>query len=254
MKLDFLTLLDRYELKARLLPALLSSLVVAPTVAVLFSDSLGWPYSLSIGGGLGAACAVGLTYVASAAGRHYEKRLWPRWPHDAPTNRWLHPDDASCSQAQKQVWYSAIKRLLGLDILGAIAQGEPGELDLIINDAVRELRSQFRHKKIGALLSIHNEDYGFARNLAGLNLICWIPTASLSAVIAWAAHFIVGAELIWGVLASSALVLCLLLLRILPSYVRQRADRYTENFFGALMQLHHESERNVPLGGVDDDS
>ena len=67
--------MDRYEFKARLLPALLSSFVVAPTVAVLTSDTLGWPSSVSIGGGLGAACAVGLAYAASAAGRYYEKRL-----------------------------------------------------------------------------------------------------------------------------------------------------------------------------------
>ena len=243
MKLDDLTLMDRYEFKARLLPALLSSLVLAPTVSVLASDTLGWLSSVSIGGGLGAACAVGLAYAASAAGRYYEKRLWPGWPYDAPTNRWLHPDDDSCSQVQKERWYAAIERLVGLRLADVVSQGEPSELDRTINDAVRELRSQFRHRNVKGLLSIHNEDYGFARNLAGLNLVCWFPVAGLSVVIAWAAHFIVGTELLWGVVASSALVASLLLLRILPWYVRQRADRYTESFFGALMELYHASER-----------
>ena len=247
MKLDLLTLMDRYEFKARLLPALLSSFVVAPTVAVLASDTLGWPSSVSIGGGLGVACAVGLAYAASAAGRYYEKRLWPRWPHDAPTNRWLHPDDDSCSQAQKELWYAAIERLVGLGIRNVIGRGEPGELDRTINDAVRALRSQFRHRNVGGLLSIHNEDYGFARNLAGLNLVCWLPAAGLSTVIAWAVHSIAGTELIWVVIASAALVICLLLLRILPWYVRQRADRYTESFYGALMELHYVSEGEHPL-------
>ena len=248
MKLDFLTLMDRYEFKARLLPGLLSSFVVAPIVAVLASYGLGWPSSVSIGGGFGAACAVGLAYAASAAGRYYEKRLWPHWPHDAPTNRWLHPDDDSCSQAQKELWYAEIERHVGIRIPDVIGQGKPGELDRAINDAVRELRSQFRYRNVGGLLTIHNEDYGFSRNLAGLNLICWLPAAGLSTVIAWAALFITGAELIWGVIASAALVICILLLRILPWYVRQRADRYTESFFGALMELNHASENKSPAG------
>ena len=247
MKLDYLTLMDRYEFKARLLPALLTSFVVAPTVAVLASDTLGWPSGVSIGGGLGTACAVGLAYAASAAGRYYEKRLWPRWPHDAPTNRWLHPDDDSCSQVQKELWYAAIERLVGLRIPDVIGQGEPGELDRTINDAVRELRSRFRHRNVRGLLTIHNEDYGFARNLAGLNLVCWLPAAGLTAVIAWAAYFIAGTELVWGVIATAALGICLLLLRILPWYVRQRADRYTESFYGALMELHYASEGERPL-------
>ena len=248
MKLDYLTIMDRYEFKARLLPALLSSFVVAPTVAVLASDTLGWPSSVSIGGGLGVACAVGLTYAASAAGRYYEKRLWPRWPYDAPTNRWLYPDDQSCSQVQKELWYSAIERLVGLRITDVIGQEEPSELDRTINDAVRELRSLFRHRNVKGLLTTHNEDYGFARNLAGLNLVCWLPAAGLSAIIAWVAYFATGTEPIWGVFASSALIICLLLLRILPSYVRQRADRYAESFFGALMELYHTSERQRPDG------
>ena len=147
---------------------------------------------------------------------------------------------------KKELWYAAIERLVGLGIRDVIGRGEPGELDRTINDAVRALRSQFRHRNVGGLLSIHNEDYGFARNLAGLNLVCWLPAAGLSTVIAWAAHSIAETELIWVVIASAALVISLLLLRILPWYVRQRADRYTESFFGALMDLYKASAMEPP--------
>ena len=246
MKLEYPMLMDRYEFKARLLPALLSSFVVAPVMAILASYKFGWPSSVSMGTGLGVAWAVGLTYAASAAGRYYEKKLWPRWPHDAPTNRWLHPDDTSCSKAQKELWYAAIERHVGLRIPERIRQGEFDEVDRTINDAVRELRSQFRSRNLGGLLAIHNEDYGFTRNLAGLNLLCWLPITSLSTVVAWTAYFFSGAELTWGISASALMLFSILLLRILPWYVRQRADRYTESFFGALMALNRESENPAP--------
>lgn len=245
MRLDlpWLKLLDRYERKARLLPALLTGFVVGPIAAGLASDTLGWAPSVSIGGGLGAACTVVvLAYAASAAGQYYEKRIWPRWPYDAPTNRWLHPDDDSCAQAQKVLWYSAIERIVGLSIPDVAAQGDPAEIDKVISDAVRALRHRFSHEAAGGLLAIHNEDYGIARNLAGLNSLCWLPVSGVLALIAWTVYLIAGTALIWAVWASTTLVACLVLLRILPWYVCQRADRYTESFFGALTDLYQSSE------------
>ena len=238
--LDLLKLTDRYERKARLLPGLLSFLVVAPSAGALSLDLLGWLTSLSVGVGLAAVCAVALAYAASAAGRHYERKLWPRWPHDAPTNRWLQPDDTSCSQGQKQLWYEAIKRLVELDIPHVAAQGNDRELDRVINDAVRTLRHQFRSREGNGLLAAHNEDYGFARNLAGLRLF-WLPGAGIGAVVAWAAYVMTGTGLVGGVTASLVLFICLALLRILPDYVRQRADRYAESFFGTLTTLDQSS-------------
>ena len=115
--------------------------------------------------------AVGLAYAASAVGRNYEKRLWPRWPHDAPTHCWLHPDDTHASQEQRQFWYRAIKQLLELDISNVATQGDTKELERVINDAVRGLRHQFRLTNVDGLLSTHNEDYGFARNLGGATFV-----------------------------------------------------------------------------------
>ena len=87
-----LRLTDRYERKARILPALLSVLVIVPAVGALSADILEWLTGLSFGVGFVVVCVVALSYTASAAGRRYERNLWPRWPHDAPTNRWLRPN------------------------------------------------------------------------------------------------------------------------------------------------------------------
>ena len=232
--LDFLKLTDRYERKARLLPALLAVLVVAPgAVAVLSSAQLGWLTNLLAGGGIATACPVGLAYVASAAGRNYELKIWPRWPYDAPTNRWLNPNDTTCSRQQKLLWYEAIQRITGIDILSVAAKGDQEELDRVINDVVRTLRAFFRGKEGQSLLVIQNEDYGFARNLAGLWLV-WLPLSIGSVVAAWLGYAIAGTGFFWGLMATVVLLVCLVLLRALPGYVRQRADRYAESFFGML--------------------
>ena len=245
---DLLQLTDRYERKARLLPAILSVSVVVPGTAPFSLGGLGWLIGLSAGVGLAAVCAVGLAYVASAAGRQYERKLWPRWPYDAPTNRWLHPDDTCCSQGQRQLWYEAIKRLVGLEIPNVAAQGDEGELDRVINDAVRALRHQFRGTEGDGLLAAHNEDYGFARNLAGLRLF-WLPAAGIGAVVAWAVYLTTGTGLIWGAAASVVLIICLASIWNLPEYVRQRSERYTESFFGTLMALDRASGKRHPLDG-----
>ena len=240
--LNLLKLTDGYERKARLLPALLSCMVFVPMVAVFGSGIVGWVTRLSIGGGVAVVGAVGLAYAASGAGRHYEKRLWPRWPYDAPTNRWLHPDYSDCSQEQKQIWYDAVKQLAGLDISRAVGQGDPDNLERVINDAVRALRHQFRLTKVDGLLVTHNEDYGFARNLTGLRLI-WSPGAFTSCIVAWAGYIVTGNGLTWGIVASVVLALSIVLLCVLPAYVRQRADRYADSFFGTLTALSKDSRR-----------
>ena len=238
--LSLLRLADRYEIKARLMPALLSCLVAIPGVAALFSLAIpNWVANLSAGGAVTTVVAIGLSYGSSMAGRKYEAKLWPRWPHDAPTNVWLHPDNSVKSTEQKQVWYGAIERLTGLNIAQATMGDDKQNLESIIDDAVVTLRPQFRavrQLEEGRFLAIHNEDYGFARNLAGLRPI-WFSASVISAIVSWGGYFAIGTWLGWGIIAILVLPLLTLLFLNLPSYVRQRADRYAESFFGVLMAL-----------------
>ena len=238
--LSLLRLSDRYEIKARLMPALLSCLVAIPSVAALFSLGIpNWAANLSAGGAVAVVLAIGLSYGSSMAGRKYEAKLWPRWPHDAPTNVWLHPDNSVKSTEQKHVWYGAIARLTGLNIAQAAMGDDKENLESVIDDAVVALRPQFRtvrHLEEGRLLAIHNEDYGFARNLTGLRPI-WFTASIISVIVSWAGYFSLDTSLGWGIIAILVLAPAILLFFNLPSYVRQRADRYAESFFGVLMAL-----------------
>ncbi len=234
--LTILHLTDHYERKARLLPALLSFLVVLPSIAAASTSALTSLVAISTGGVLFAIISVGLAYLASAAGHRYEKKLWPNWPFDAPTNRWLHPDDTHCSREQKELWYRAIRKQTGLDIAQAAAQEDEANLDRVINDAVRALRNRLRQTGQGGLLPIHNVDYGFARNLAGLRAF-WFPASIANVGVTWGLYITTQSGLLWGVIASLVLLIALCALRILPEFVRRRADRYAESFFGALEEL-----------------
>ena len=227
--------LDRYEVKARLLPGLLSCLVVVPGIGGLVGSYADTTYELLFGGSLtGVALVVGLAYLAAAAGRRYERNIWHDWPDGAPTNLWLQPDDNHCSNQQKEIYYKAIHRILGLDIALAAESGD--ELRQVINDAVRGLRNKFRALEVKGLLTTHNEDYGFVRNLAGL-YVFWVPASVLSAAAAWGTYARSGTGLMWGILASIVLVLAFVLLASRRGIVTQRAYRYAESFFGTLIEV-----------------
>ena len=233
--LDLLSLSDRYERKARLVPGLITAVVFLPAIAVVSSEAFGFVTGLSLVGGVGVVGAFLLAYLASAFGRAYELRIWPRRPHDLPTNRWLHPSDETVSHQQKERWYSAIKEQVGLDIPAAAASGE-AEQQRVINDSVRSMRDKFRDLPASRLLQVHNEDYGFVRNLMGLRVI-WLPAAVASAVLTWTAYVASDAPMVWAIAATGILAIGAVCHVVLPSFVVDRSHRYAESFFGALSSL-----------------
>ena len=235
--MNLLKLIDRYEIKARLFPALLACLPMAPGLAALGSTGFDWDPSLASEGGIATMCLLGLCYLASAAGNRYQRKLWPRWPHDAPTNRWLHPDDTHLSTQQKLIHYKQILDLVGLDIQHASRTDDPTELEKTINDAVRNLRKRFKSISGRTLLQIHNEDYGFARNFAGLGPF-WISFSIASSVLAWIAFVRTETGLIWAVVATIASVVAIAMVSPLKRFVHQRAEQYADTFLGTLAEVH----------------
>lgn len=239
--MNLLKLIDRYEVKARLYPALLACLPMVPGLNALGSKGLDWDSSLALEGGIVSICLLGLCYLASAAGNRYQRRLWPRWPHDAPTNRWLHPDDTHLSTQQKLIHYRQILDLVGLDIQRSSSTNDSTELERTINDAVRNLRQRFKSINGKALLQTHNEDYGFARNFAGLAPF-WISASISSVVLAWLAYVRSESGLVWAVVAAIALMVAITLVSPLQRFVRQRAEQYADTFLGTLSELYNRSK------------
>ena len=238
--LGFLSLSDAYERKARFAPALLSTAFLLPFAAAGGVPLGSWLVGLGAGAGLSAALAVGISHLASAMGNRFQEKAWPRWPHDSPTNQRLLPGNMERSSQQKQNWYAAMERLTNLNIPAAVAAGDK-ELEAVINDAVSALRARLWNIKHGERLSIHNADYGFARNFAGLSPI-WGAFAILSCAGCWILYALFRVPIVWPLVATGLLVLAgLMRWVVLPQYGRQKASHYAESFFAALMALDRDT-------------
>lgn len=242
--LNFFSLSDEYERKARFLPAVLTVLVALPVAMAYGIEMMQFITLLTTGVGIGAVLAVGISHLASALGNRLQKKLWPDWPYDGPTNQWLNPENDARSQQQKKQWYGMIKSLTGLDIARLAKSEDKAEVRLAINDAVSKVRSRlWKHDGNGTdLVRLRNIDYGYARNLTGLRVI-WIPTAILSFAGCWVAWWRFDGHILWAVLAT--VLLCILPVVgvfVLPGYVRQKADYYAEAFFAAVERINLEEQ------------
>jgi hypothetical protein len=232
--LKFFSIENPYRRVARFYPALLTIALLLPVAIMLGIPLYGWIGALTAGGGLVASTAIVglLSHVAAAAGNRIQSKLYPRWPHDSPTNLRLHPSDASCSRQQKQKWYDAILRLTAIDI--ASVAGEPEEAERAINDALSVLRTKvFQENKLAQRLDMHNADYGFVRNFAGLRP-AWLFTSFASCAGCWAIYAVRGGSMAFPLIASALFVACVLAALVVEGYVRHVARHYADSFFGAL--------------------
>ena len=234
--LSYANLSDHYERKARYLPAVLCVLPLLPAGAALGGSVLEWVALLLGGVGMAAVIGVGLSHVASAMGNRYQKKLWPRWPYDSPTNRWLHPTEGRTSGQQRELWYRAVKRLVGIDIEAAVAGGE--DVEESINDATSALRGLFWQRPEAERLRMHNVDFGFARNLTGMRSI-WIGFLLASVVACWVVYAKSDSGALGWPIVSSVLAVVLIPIGVvvLPGYVRTKAAYYAESFFATLMAV-----------------
>ena len=234
--LHYVNLSDAYERKARFIPAMLSVVPLFPVTSAFGVSFLGPVKFLLSGVGLAAVLAVLASHLASAFGNRLQTRMWPDWPHDAPTNRWLHPDDMSVSRQQKRLWYQAIKELLGLDIAQAVEAGDDNEVRAVINDAVGELRNRLWKSPVAERVRLHNNDYGFARNFTGFRSV-WLSLAVVSLVGCWFSYGWYDGPIFWAIVSTAIAIGTLVMAYILPNYVRQKAKHYGESFFAAVVKL-----------------
>jgi hypothetical protein len=228
--LEFFSLSDRYERKARLLPGLMLAATPALTAGSVSQELTSWYNAASFTVGIEFLFAVLLGHYARSRGRVAEDHLWNSWD-GPPTTRWLRPLDRTCSDSQKSKWRGAIKRITGISIPASIPDGANQEtVDRQIGDATRQLRYALRNRPEATILAIHNEDYGFARNLYGVRWH-WVVMC-ISCLVGCGVAFAIGLRPYMGLAVSlSFTLISLLIAKELPDYVRRCADRYAESLF-----------------------
>jgi hypothetical protein len=247
--LQLLNLTDRYERKARLLPALIVALPLAIAAGTAGTITADWYSALGFGALMEGVVGVGLAHFARIPGTRLEAKLCRKWG-GLPTRRWLRPTDTTCSEAQKSRWRGAIRTLTGLTLPATLGNKSEADTDKLIDDAVRQLRHQLRDDPVAGMVRTQNEDYGFARNLAGLRWV-WLAFSLAGAAVCGFA-FYNGHRQPVALTASGVLFLIAAVSAFtLPAYVCHCADRYAEALLAAAISAadaHNEKSKPENLG------
>jgi hypothetical protein len=247
--LQLLNITDRYERKARLLPALIVALPLAIAAGTAGAMTADWYSALGFGALMEGVVGVGLAHLARIPGTRLETKLCRKWG-GLPTRRWLRPADTTCSDPQKSRWRGAIRTLTGLTLPATPGTKSEADIDKLIDDAVRQLRHRLRDDPAAGMVRTHNEDYGFARNLAGLRWVWLIFSLTGAAVCGFA--FSAGHGQPVALAASGVLVLVSAAsVFTLPGYVCHCADRYAEALLAAAVtaaDAHNDKSRESGSG------
>jgi hypothetical protein len=232
--LQVLSVSDRYERKARLLPGLLLAACPALTAGAVLQPFAAWYAAAGTAIGVEFLAALVLGQLARARGQRFEEVLW-KASGGSPAVRWLRPWDHSCSDQQKFKWRGAIKRLTGLSLSASVPDGgSQDEVDRLNADAIRQLRYALRDKPEAVMLATHNEEYGFARNLTAVRWY-WVAL-SLTCLAGCGVAFAFGVRPDVGLaIAGTFSVVSVLIARELPDYVIRCADRYAESLFATAI-------------------
>ncbi|MBI5923894.1 MAG: hypothetical protein HY847_19875 [Betaproteobacteria bacterium] len=182
------SILDPYDRKARLYPALLVMLVPvisATLVAPVFSSQLAGLASLTI--------ALGGLMLLSSLGREWGKRKEPKlfesWG-GTPTTLMLLRATSQLDHLTLDRYRKVLEeKVPGLQFPDSASEAsDPANTAVICESAVKWLREATRDTKKFALVFAENTNYGFRRNLLGvkpLALVMCVLTLAATALHAW---------------------------------------------------------------------
>jgi hypothetical protein len=227
---------DKYELRARLAPAVLLVLpVVFPVRLLLPAGVLGWFEALLVT----LPVLYGLTFIVRALGRRAEPRLWQSWG-GPPSTRLCRWRDDRMGRQKKTLLHAAVAHHLHTDLYSAQKErARPEEADHVIADAFGRVRELLRKKDPTGLWSAHNAEYGFARNfLASATLAALLSL--ISAVVCGVAWLLNKEPVALTALpVDTVMALGFLVCRLwaMPAAVKFCADRYAESAWEAFLVL-----------------
>jgi hypothetical protein len=230
---------DAYEIRARLLPAIVAALpaLVMLGLGALASEDLA-QLPLVILGAAGTVIAI----VVRDRGRNLEPGLFRLWGGAPTTQRLRYEGSENPTLVARR--HAQLERLIGWDLPDeAQEQLDSNAADKRYDEAVRVLRERVRSdRKTFPLVFAENCGYGFRRNSLGLR--------PFAVAIAACAGLISAAVLLAGIgdqnfdtrrwalaLMLAALLGSYWLMVVKPSWVRRAADLYADRLFEALAGL-----------------
>ncbi|MYF28111.1 MAG: hypothetical protein F4169_04485 [Gammaproteobacteria bacterium] len=237
----FSSLIDPYELKARVLPALIHISPLLPLfigVPILNADVTG---SGTLATLLFLAFTVLLSNAVRPLGKRLENRLIDDWG-GLPTTILLRYSDTSINLETKKRYHVALEVLLAKSEWPTVEteRANPKMADAVYESAIDALRERTRDRDKYRLVFAELANYGFARNLRGGRPIGLILAALLLildvTVIAgneWLTQL--ASPLLWHFGTLCALVFVVVLLTFFGNrFVREAGDNYARALLATL--------------------
>jgi hypothetical protein len=240
--------LDEYEIKARMAPAMI--IILPVVIGGLYAAPVLSSWSVFATGGIFCLVLIyGLSYLVRVRGDSIEPALWTSWG-GAPSTRFLRHHDLSLSKQTKSRIRIELERRFSARLVSEDEERrEPSRADRVISDAFREVRQYIRLHDSKGLWSKQNAEYGFSRNLLGCRVL-WLITAFASALFTAINGWRSGA----GVLnPATALELALTSVaayagwKFLPQVTRRVADGYAEAAWIAFLHSSEEGEESKQI-------
>lgn len=160
-------MLDKYEIKARILPGILLCVPVLITIGAIGIEKFDWLTSILGSTTIMLTMSYGLSMFMRAGGIKLQEKSWIKWG-GPPSTRFLRWRDKTLSDQKKKIIHEKVKKDFGIELLSAEEENlDPSEADRLISDAFNSIRQNLREKKKNQLWEKHNIEYGFYRNFLG---------------------------------------------------------------------------------------
>lgn len=230
-------LLDRYERKARLAPAMLVALPAALVLA-----AIGWTLDQALLGTVAAVLVAFGVPIAMAnytrmAGKHIEAGLWTSWG-GSPTSQLLRHTSTANPHRRSAVHARLAALVPELPLpTPADEQTDPHDSDQRWEAVTEIVRSRLRDRTSSRLLFEENCTYGFHRNMlglrtTGLRVAATAAAATIGAIALTTNH---PARTLLAFTGAAAWLATWLWHRLGPSHAHRAAISYAEAFLGAVL-------------------
>ena len=243
-----MTLFDPYEIRARVIPAILVSLSPIITCIALLSllnDTPDLILRFILGGSVVVVFIYVFTFVVRYLGRKYEPQLWEDWD-GPPSTRFLRWRDSTFDDRLKQKLHHNVKQVLGISLLSREEEeNDPSTADERISQAFLQVRALVRKEDQNGLWQSHNAEYGYHRNLVGSRKL-WLFLTVIGTIICGGFWYLCNNDsLLFGFIINVMLLIGTLLLGwyFLPKSAKIASDCYGESMWSSFLTLTDERKQ-----------
>jgi hypothetical protein len=230
---------DDYEIRARILPAIIVFLPVMIPVFLIVYGEMTATVSFLFSGIVLAALVYPLSFIVRRPGSRLEKTLWEQWG-GPPSTRVMRWRDNTFSISLKTELHRAVRDYCGITLSDLDEeQNDPPEADEKIGDAFIQVKHLVYHDDPKGMWRKYNAEYGFNRNLLGCKYL-WIALSVVGVIICGFCWHFTGdsAYVVGSFINLTILIIAVILTRyILPETVKDPAEYYASSVWQSFLVI-----------------